>query len=307
MESRATNRVDAAEIQHLLDDTSRTFALTVPLLVQPLRNQIGLAYLLFRVADSIEDAVDIATNDRIHLLEQLAESVDAPDIKLPADWQTQAVGLWPEDTKLKGLLQRTTDLLATLDSQPDSVKEPIRRSLRETIGGMIWFLRASSDTDFVISIATLADLRRYCFFVAGIVGEMLTDLFVQQHSVAGVVHAELRKLGRDFGEALQLTNILKDDSDDAQASRRFIPPQADRAEVFQLAYDAVTSAHQYLAILHQERFSTDIIRFCSCPLLLAEETLAVVRQSGPGAKVDRQVVEKIFTLLAEGRPSPHGE
>ena len=40
----------------LLQDTSRTFALAVPLLSGRTRLAVGLAYLLFRCADTLEDA-----------------------------------------------------------------------------------------------------------------------------------------------------------------------------------------------------------------------------------------------------------
>ena len=43
-------------MDHLLEKTSRTFALTVPLLPEPTRCEVTVAYLLFRVADTLEDA-----------------------------------------------------------------------------------------------------------------------------------------------------------------------------------------------------------------------------------------------------------
>ena len=45
-----------AEIDDLLEKTSRTFALAIPLLPEPTRLQVGIAYLLFRIADTFEDA-----------------------------------------------------------------------------------------------------------------------------------------------------------------------------------------------------------------------------------------------------------
>ena len=45
------------EIESLLQKTSRTFALTIPYLPRPIRDEIGVAYLLFRIIDTFEDAV----------------------------------------------------------------------------------------------------------------------------------------------------------------------------------------------------------------------------------------------------------
>ena len=44
------------DVNDLLVKTSRTFALAIPLLPEPTRREVGLAYLLFRIADTFEDA-----------------------------------------------------------------------------------------------------------------------------------------------------------------------------------------------------------------------------------------------------------
>ena len=43
-------------LQDQLVKTSRTFALAIPLLPQPTARQVTVAYLLFRIADTFEDA-----------------------------------------------------------------------------------------------------------------------------------------------------------------------------------------------------------------------------------------------------------
>src|SRR5262245_21806738 len=45
-----------SEIDSLLRKTSRTFALTIPLLPAPTRGAVEVAYLLFRIIDTFEDA-----------------------------------------------------------------------------------------------------------------------------------------------------------------------------------------------------------------------------------------------------------
>ena len=45
-----------ADLDQLLEGSSRTFALTIPLLPEPIRAQVTVAYLLFRVADTLEDS-----------------------------------------------------------------------------------------------------------------------------------------------------------------------------------------------------------------------------------------------------------
>ena len=49
---QSTRERRPADIDRLLVRTSRTFALAIPLLPEPLRREVGVAYLLFRIADT---------------------------------------------------------------------------------------------------------------------------------------------------------------------------------------------------------------------------------------------------------------
>ena len=44
------------ELQALLGETSRTFALAIPRLPEPRMTEVTVAYLLFRIADTFKDA-----------------------------------------------------------------------------------------------------------------------------------------------------------------------------------------------------------------------------------------------------------
>ena len=48
---------DRLDLEQLLVATSRTFALAIPLLPEPIRLQVGIAYLLFRIAEDDWDQV----------------------------------------------------------------------------------------------------------------------------------------------------------------------------------------------------------------------------------------------------------
>lgn len=66
-----------------------------------------------------------------------------------------------------------------------------------------------------VVIAQRTDLDRYCYSVAGVVGELLTELFAVYSPVIATQKAALAPLAVSFGEGLQLTNILKDVWEDA--------------------------------------------------------------------------------------------
>ena len=72
-------------------------------------------------------------------------------------------------------------------------------------------------------LATLADMDRYCYYVAGCVGEMLAKLFCHYSPEIANHKEELLRLSVSFGQGLQMTNILKDIWDDAQRGVCWLP------------------------------------------------------------------------------------
>src|SRR6185295_10100731 len=67
-----------ADIDRLLLLTSRTFALAIPELPEPLRREGGVAYLLFRIADTFEDATHWPRADRLAALAAFDRLLSAP-------------------------------------------------------------------------------------------------------------------------------------------------------------------------------------------------------------------------------------
>jgi farnesyl-diphosphate farnesyltransferase len=63
-------------LQELLQESSQTFALAIPLLEEPCREQVSLAYLLLRVADTLEDASLWPPQKRLTALAELSVQVE---------------------------------------------------------------------------------------------------------------------------------------------------------------------------------------------------------------------------------------
>ena len=74
-----------------------------------------------------------------------------------------------------------------------------------------------------------AAMDRYCYYVAGVVGEMLTELFCDHCPELNAHKAEMLRLAVSFGQGLQMTNILKDIWDDRERGACWLP-----ADVFSL-------------------------------------------------------------------------
>ncbi len=296
----------AADVQQLLVETSRTFAVSIPLLEEPTRLQVGVAYLLFRIADTFEDAAAWPRSRRIEALEQFAALVEGgrtDDAELAERW------LVDPPTSHAGyldLLRRAPEVLAAARALPGDSWEVVRRHTLRTCDGMRRFARRA-DGDGVLQLATLGDLRAYCYVVAGIVGELLTDLFVLAEPQLEAGRGELDRRAARFGEALQLVNILKDSADDAREGRTFLPPRAARAEVMALARADLEVAREYVELLRTAGAPAGQVAFTALPLRLARDTLDLVERHGAGAKIERAVVERhlreVLEATARGTPA----
>jgi farnesyl-diphosphate farnesyltransferase len=278
-------------LDELLEKTSRTFALTIPLLDDgPLREQVKIAYLLFRIADTLEDADLLGRDARVaHLA--LFEALLAEEHPASAKLQrfVSATGERPPSANadLARLLACAPDVFVGLEMEPDAAAAAIRAGLAETTRRMAGFVKRA-DPHGSLALADLADLRAYCYAVAGIVGEMLTELVLLDQPRLQPARAALRMDSVAFGEALQLTNILKDAGADAREGRTYVPPSVDRAEVFALATDDLRRAREYTAVLHAHGATRGTLAFHALPVRLAERTLARVRNAGVGAKITRE-------------------
>lgn len=296
-------RSDDEFIDQHLQGTSRTFALAIPLLAADLRRQTGISYLLFRVADSIEDAPEGNVAVKKQLLTGLSDclnhsipcSPEHDDFLAPNSLGLE--GLWPTQSPTESLLRGFPRLLSIFFHLPLPVSRTIGKSLTSTIAGMIGFLGASPNLPNQIQIQTISDLRLYCYAVAGVVGELLTDLFVLHHPVSPKDHEELRRLSVGFGEFLQLINILKDAGRDAMSGRVFIPLEASRENIHELAIASRNDALTYIHLLEKNVFSSDIIIYCRFLYLLADGSLQQLRQGGAGSKLTRDEVMRILAEL----------
>jgi farnesyl-diphosphate farnesyltransferase len=144
-----------------------------------------------------------------------------------------------------------------------------------------------------LTLTSIEELRDYCFVVAGLVGEMLTDLFLLgQPSLEGAAPF-LRERAATFGEALQLVNILKDADADGAEGRRYLPEGVPRGDVFALARRDLGVAGEYVTALHGAGAPRGVVEFTALPSELAWASLDRIEASGPGSKVSRPEVFRI--------------
>ncbi len=203
----------------LLPGVSRTFALTIPRMPRPLSDKVTNAYLLCRIADTIEDDLSIPAADKDALLAQFVEVVagEAPSDEFVA---TSLARLSPTVPPAeRELVARTGRVVGLTHSFAPPSRESIQRCVRIMSQGMAKFAaRRSLD-----GLTDVSELDEYCYVVAGCVGEMLTDLFAVQSGPIRAQHAKLFPMARSFGQGLQMTNILKDIWEDRAAGACWLP------------------------------------------------------------------------------------
>ncbi len=205
---------------HILQGVSRTFALTIPELPPALRDVVGNGYLLCRIADTIEDDAYISIEAKTALAKQflyICEHNSAECDDFIHDFTSQLSTKTPEAEI--DLIRNTQRVICIMRSFPEQQQVILRRCVRTMLEGMIYFQSR-------VSLAGLDDLGKmnsYCYHVAGVVGEMLTELYCDYSAEIASQRDTLLPLSVSFGQGLQMTNILKDIWTDHQRGMCWLP------------------------------------------------------------------------------------
>jgi farnesyl-diphosphate farnesyltransferase len=277
------------DLLDLLGKTSRTFALSIPPLPEPTRQEVTIAYLLFRVADTFEDAAHLPPEVRIRALRAFSALLGTParyeTVRLSRQWT--AAG-FATHAGYRELLAEVPFVLDAFFALSPGAVEAIRRHVIRSAEGMAGFVALTRDGR--LSLSGLDDLRAYCYVVAGLVGELLTELFLLGRPGLAAETDTLLSRAATFGEALQLVNILKDATSDAFEGRTYLPAGFPRGEVIALARSDLVVAGEYIGALERARAPRGLLEFTVLPVELAWATLEVIERKGPGAKVTRPEV-----------------
>ena len=300
----------------ILPAVSRTFALGIRVLPGDLGQAVLDAYLLCRIADTVEDAPGIDPQVKATLFDDFLLAFDDTDAL--ARFLRGVATLSGEPAHL--MLTQNSDLvLQHFAMLPEQTRTVVKRCVTEMSVGMRKFVLLYPHG---IRIQTIDEYKEYCYYVAGTVGYMLTDLWHQYAPSIGTKrHAILRERCRAFAEALQTVNILKDVAIDVeQENSIYIPEELLRAhgstqrtilapellannraalsQLIQLAWHDLEEARNYLLLI--PRRAVSIRLFCILPLLLAYATLrdlvqsTAMLRSGGSVKISRSEVKSLL-------------
>ncbi|HTW74609.1 MAG TPA: phytoene/squalene synthase family protein [Steroidobacteraceae bacterium] len=318
--TREPTQVDAEADEkyqrHVLVYVSRTFALTIPQLPADLRKAVTTAYLLCRLADTIEDEPSLSAAQKLHYLTAFSRvAAGAADAEALARELTPRLS---EQTSVheRDLIANMARVMRVCHGLDPRAQKAIGRCVEIMCVGMHHFQRSAS----VRGLPGLKDMDSYCYHVAGVVGEMLTDLFCTYSPEINAHAAALRRLAPSFGQGLQMTNILKDLWEDRSRGACWLPQEVFARRGFELdllrardeqsfcdsLQELIGIAHGHLR--HALSFTllipsheTGIRRFCSWSIGLALLTLRSIKDNphftaGAQVKISRREVMMVTAL-----------
>ena len=206
---------------------SRTFAVTVDVLDEPMASQICLGYLLCRVADTVEDAGHIPPPAQVQLLEYYDDALDPERAGTMTNFRDE-VDEWlpaPENRSDDWEVVASAETVwATFREQSEPVQTAVLPPVREMIGGMAMFIDRYADRGG-LRIQDRAELDEYCYYAAGTVGILITNLLTRG-DISEQRERILYDTAEEFGLLLQLVNVSKDVYDDFIAENNVYLPAA---------------------------------------------------------------------------------
>lgn len=304
----------------ILRSVSRSFYLSIRFLPTQLREPVALAYLLARTTDTVADTNRIPIPVRIETLKVLSDGLQG---KAPREMvMNQVASFVPlqENAAERALLDSLPDCLKWLEQTATPDRDAIRALLEKITHGQMLDLRRFDNPAGVRALQTTAELDEYTYLVAGCVGEFWTRLcFRHVRDFASSLQEEMLTLGRSYGMALQLINILRDAGSDLRAGRCYFPEDELHAvdlspaqilsdpDRFQPIYqrwidkaqNGLESGMRYSRAIGNRRVRAATV----LPALIGARTLALLRRAGASSleksiKVPRREVRSMILLLA---------
>lgn len=193
--------------------TSRSFSSVIQELNPELLVPVALFYLILRGLDTIEDDMTIPFETKEPLLRNFQNIIEQDG------WNFNGNGPLEKDRELVVHF----DVVITEFKLIKPAYKDIIKDITKKMGDGMADYCANAEHN-VNGVNTIKDYELYCHYVAGLVGDGLTRLFVE----SGLANPALLKrpeLAESMGQFLQKTNIIRDIREDFDDKRRFYPKE----------------------------------------------------------------------------------
>jgi farnesyl-diphosphate farnesyltransferase len=290
----------------ILPQVSRTFALTIPQLPEPLVLVVSNAYLLCRIADTIEDDPQLNFEQKTFFSNYFIDVVSGKEN--PQTFAKQLTLLLSKQTPQAehDLIQNTPLVIEITHNFNVNQQAQLIRCIRIMSNGMAQFQRTAS----LKGLKNVEELNQYCYVVAGVVGEMLAALFCDYSQDIAKHQPELEKLSVSFGQGLQMTNILKDIADDRERGICWLPREIFGENIFdhqdynknikqlvKITCDHLQQAMNYIYLIPKNE--KGIRKFCLWAVAMAVLTLRKIAKengfyTGQQVKISRTTVKMVI-------------
>lgn len=288
------NKIDF--YQSHLNRVSRSFAFCIQKLESPLREWVSLSYLLCRTLDTVEDSpwgnLELRHEQYAAFDSFVKNSTNEPQV---FKWASRFPDAIPEGEK--ALLADASILFKELHALPREV----RTSIEETVLRMSAGMRHYSNAGNTLRLSNLFEVNRYCYFVAGIVGELLTRLVLHHRTLwrkqDDFLSEDLIKNAFHFGLFLQKVNLLKDQIEDEKQGRFLVP---DRELMLASLRENARGSIAYLTAIPKEEKGYRV--FCAWSLFLGAASLPWIAQAfeqKDGSKIPRSITEELLEVVEE--------
>lgn len=243
------------EARQFLKETSRTFYIPITYLPKGLQEAVASAYLCMRAIDEIEDHPELPAKDKSHLLLSIHQI-----LQKPFNEDTFIDLFEPYQSTLPEVTLKLSDWIKVC---PSGIDERVLDATAKMAKGMEKWVQK----DWVI--VTEEDLDDYTYYVAGLVGVMLSDIWKWYDGTETEEHLAIA-----FGRGLQAINILRNYKEDKTRGVNFFPEGWELDDMFTYARRNLELADVYIKDLRTK----DIIAFCKIPLVLAHGTLKALME-----------------------------
>jgi len=301
----------------ILEEVSRSFALTIPQFPPLLSRPVANAYLLCRIVDTIEDEAGLSIDQKEHFLHEFVGVVQGT---IPAPQFADGLAPLLTDRTLpaeRDLIRNCPTVMDTFFSLNDRQQAEIRQCVETMAMGMLDFQKIQNP----LGLETMDEMDQYCYYVAGVVGDMLTGLFCDYSEDIARNHEKLISLAASFGQGLQMTNIIKDLWEDKARGACWFPKDVFRevgfdletltpgdyhskfgeglAKLIGVAHWHLSNALDYTLLIPKKE--TGIRKFCMWAIGLAVFTLQNINKTrdytcGKDIKISRQRTRNIIMV-----------